>query len=267
MATYTGKTTTVHGINIHYLDEGSGPPLLLLHGGGPAASGGAHYVKNIGPLSQRFRVIAPDFPNFGASERVAVSESNTVINARTADGLLDALGIASANVMGYSMGGSASMKLAAEYPARVQRVVLLGGGSSLPSPLGVLPPEGARAMQEFGRNPTRENFERSQRLFVYDPACIDSALMDALWAAEQQADPVPPPAAPPPRDDLFPDLAKIKAETLIVRGRDDRLAPLDQGLVALAGIANARLHVFSRCGHWIQYEKAEELHRLLESFL
>ena len=119
MTTYTGKTTTVQGINIHYLDEGSGPPLLLLHGGGPAASGGAHYLKNIGPLSQRFRVIAPDFPNFGASERVAVSESNTVINARTADGLLDALGIASANVMGYSMGGSASIKLAADYPARV----------------------------------------------------------------------------------------------------------------------------------------------------
>jgi pimeloyl-ACP methyl ester carboxylesterase len=258
------------GVQIHYLDEGRGSPLLLLHGGGPAASGGAHYGRNIRTLSDRFRVIVPDFPNFGASGAVASNEPNSVVNSRYADLLMGAIGVESADVVGYSMGGSAAIKFAADYPARVKRLVLLGGGTSLPTLFGPVPTEGTRAARDFARDPSRENFDRVYQLFVYDPNCLEPALLEESWRVAQDEvgrTRTAGQAPAPPRDDLFPDLPRIKAETLIVRGQDDNYGPLDQGLLALRFIPNARLHIFARCGHWIQYEKAVEFHRLLISFL
>lgn len=264
---YVDRFVTVAGIQMRYLDEGSGAPLLLLHGGGPAASGVAHYSRNIGPLSARFRVLAPDLPNFGRSGPAMYAEANSVFNARMADAFLGAIGVERASVAGYSMGGSAAITLAARYPARVDRVVLLGaGGTSLPSLFVPSPSEGARGLAAFMRNPTRAAFEEAYALFVYDPACYEPGLIDRLWA-DFEATPAAPAVPARPRDNLVPDLALIQAETLVVKGRDDRLAPLDQGLAALWTVPNARLHVFSHCGHWMQYEKAVELNRLMIDFL
>ena len=271
MASFASHYVDVGGVKLHYLDEGQGAPLLLLHGGGPAAGGGAHYVKNIGVLSARLRVIVPDFPNFGASgTNVATNEPNSVVNARYVDLFMGAIGLQSADIVGYSMGGSAAIKFAAEYPAGVNRLVLLGGGTSLPTLFGPVPTEGTRAAREFARNPSRENFDRVYQLFVYDPKCLEPALLQESWRIAQEEvakTQASGQASPSPRDELFEDLARIRAETLMVRGQDDNYAPLDQGLMALRFIPNARLHIFARCGHWIQYEKAEEFHRLLFSFL
>ena len=63
------------------------------------------------------------------------------------------------------------------------------------------------------------------------------------------------------------ELSKIQAKTLIVWGRDDRAVPLDVSLRFLWGIQDSRLHVFSRCSHWPQFEHAAEFNRLIEDFL
>jgi pimeloyl-ACP methyl ester carboxylesterase len=67
--------------------------------------------------------------------------------------------------------------------------------------------------------------------------------------------------------DFTPRLHEIKAKTLVVWGRDDRFVPLDNGLKVIWGIPNARLHVFSQCGHWAQFEHADEFNRLVIDFI
>ncbi|AOY95432.1 hypothetical protein BKK79_27080 [Cupriavidus sp. USMAA2-4] len=71
--------------------------------------------------------------------------------------------------------------------------------------------------------------------------------------------------------DWLPDMSgrlkEITAPTLITWGRDDRFVPLDSGLRMLWGLPDAQMHVFSRCGHWAQWEHAERFNRLVLDFL
>ena len=62
-------------------------------------------------------------------------------------------------------------------------------------------------------------------------------------------------------------LGEIAAPTLVVWGRDDRFVPMDVGLRLLAGIPDARMHIFNRCGHWAQWEHAEAFNRMVVDFL
>ena len=66
---------------------------------------------------------------------------------------------------------------------------------------------------------------------------------------------------------LWPKLGSVKHRTLIVWGRDDRTVTLDNGFIMLNQMPDVRLHVFSQCGHWAQWEKAAEFNRLVTDFL
>ena len=66
---------------------------------------------------------------------------------------------------------------------------------------------------------------------------------------------------------LWREVHRLRNETLLIWGREDRVNPLDGALVALKQIRNARLHVFGGCGHWAQLEKFEEFNRLAIDFL
>jgi 3-oxoadipate enol-lactonase len=109
----------VKGVRLAFQREGQGPPLLLLHG-----LGGSHddWRKQVPVFARRYSVIAPDLRGFGDSER---QEPFTVQqHARDVAGLLDALGIARAHVVGLSMGGAVAMELALSEPGRVAGLVL-----------------------------------------------------------------------------------------------------------------------------------------------
>ena len=67
--------------------------------------------------------------------------------------------------------------------------------------------------------------------------------------------------------DQGPRLGDISAPTLVIWGRDDRFVPMDTGLRLIAGMQDAELHVFNRCGHWAQWEHADRFNRLVLDFL
>ena len=109
----------VDGVRLACHVEGDGPPLLLLHG-----LGGSHddWRRQFPAFSRDYRVIAPDLRGFGDSER---QEPFTIAqHARDAVGLLDALGVGRAHVVGLSMGGAVAMELALAEPGRVAGLVL-----------------------------------------------------------------------------------------------------------------------------------------------
>jgi pimeloyl-ACP methyl ester carboxylesterase len=122
------RTVRAAGRDIFVVEIGEGPPLLMLHGGGPGASGLPNFVRNVSALAERFRLIVPDMPGFGWSTK-GVDRKDPFGDLATAMlALLDALGVERTHALGNSLGGACVLRMALEAPERVDRLVLLGPG-------------------------------------------------------------------------------------------------------------------------------------------
>src|SRR5579871_3284223 len=107
-------------MRLHFKQFGGGEPLVLLHG----LFGAADNWFSVAPkLAERFRVIVPDLRNHGQSPHLA--EMDYPLMAADVEELLDACGVASARVIGHSMGGKTAMQLALDSPNRVQKLVVV----------------------------------------------------------------------------------------------------------------------------------------------
>jgi len=273
VADIQGRTVAVNGRDFHYLDVGHGEPTILIHGGGPGASGLSNYRRNVSALAQGRRVIVVDLPGYGQSANRPISGGIFDSMAEAVLGLMDALELKSASFVGNSLGGGTAMRLALSQPERARKLVLMGSGGSLPI-FTPMPTEGLLRMLQFyeGEGPTLEKLRKVIDLLVFDPSAITRELLQERFEACTRPDVI---ANPPLRgrggrtdDELWlSGLHKIKQPTLIVWGREDRVMPLDAAFLLLKTIPNAQLHVFSRCGHWAQWEKADEFNALVADFL
>jgi pimeloyl-ACP methyl ester carboxylesterase len=107
---------------IHHLEEGAGPPVVLLHGG---TGGGANWFRLLAPLARRYRVLAPDLPGFGLSPHSRPAAPLGAAAAAALEDWLAAHRIGGATVVGTSFGGLAAIRLAQRAPDRVKRLLLL----------------------------------------------------------------------------------------------------------------------------------------------
>ena len=122
--------TRVNGARIHYQEAGdeNAPPLILIHG---FISSNLVWSDVFLPLAGAgFRVIAPDLPGYGYSDKPSYAEYTIEAQARAVLGLLDRLGIEKATIVGASYGGAIAATLALDYPERVERLVLVGAVTS-----------------------------------------------------------------------------------------------------------------------------------------
>lgn len=276
-----GLTTTIVSTtlgDISVSEVGTGIPFVLLHGGGPGASALANYTANL-PAFTDFRVILPDQPGFGGSYRPTEDELDArSITQITVDALLqtlDALGVDDFYLLGNSLGGAAAIATAIAVPDRVKKLVLMApGGGWLPS--GPVPTEGQKAMFRYyaGEGATVKKMKDFIRVMVADPRQFDEAAIQARYEASLDESHIEfyhrYNAAFAKRggmDPLWRDLHKIKADTFLLWGRDDRTITLDGSPIMLKQIPRIQLHVFGRCGHWVQVERKAEFERLVGDFL
>jgi 2-hydroxy-6-oxonona-2,4-dienedioate hydrolase len=260
---------------IHCNDCGTGDRVVvMLHGSGPGASGWANFSRNVEPfVAAGWRVLLVDCPGWSRSDAVVCTGSRSDLNARVTCGVLDALGIERAHLVGNSMGAHSAVALALQSPERVGKLVLMGGGTGGPSQFVPMPTEGIKLIQALYRDPTIENLKRMMAVFVYDASSLTDELyrqrLDNLLARRDHLENFVKSLAANPKQ--FPDyghrLGEIAAPTLIVWGRDDRFVPFDVGLRLMWGLPNAELHLFSRCGHWAQWEHADTFNRMVLDFL
>ncbi|MDH6245280.1 pimeloyl-ACP methyl ester carboxylesterase [Mycobacterium sp. OTB74] len=124
----TEHTVAVGGREVFVAEAGAGPAVLLLHGGGPGASGVTNYSRNIDALAEHYRVLVPDMPGYGRSTKGIDKSDPFGCLADAMRGLLDALGIETAHLVGNSYGGAAALRLALDTPHRVGKLVLMGPG-------------------------------------------------------------------------------------------------------------------------------------------
>ena len=258
------------GVRLHYNDIGRGTPVVCLHGGGPGASGWSNFSQNVPALSARFRLLLVDMPQFGRSEKVVFQEGRLTYVARVLKDFLDQLGIARPHFIGNSMGAQTAFKFAIDYPDRIDRLVAMGNGSITQTVFTPRPTEGVKMIQAFykGAGPSPEKLRRLIETLVYDASFLTEDLLAQRFAAANDPETVALWSKnPPANEEIGALLDKVACRTLLVWGLEDRFSPIEGGLALLKRLKDARLHVFARCGHWAQVEKAREFERLTLDFL
>jgi 4,5:9,10-diseco-3-hydroxy-5,9,17-trioxoandrosta-1(10),2-diene-4-oate hydrolase len=274
------RTVTVAGKPIFVAEAGAGPAVVMLHGGGPGASGLSNYSRNIDALAQHLRVIVPDMPGYGRSTKDVDQSDPFGYLADMIRGLLDELGVETAHLIGNSYGGAAALRLALDSPHRVGKLVLMGPGGI--GTTRALPTDGLKSLLSYygGDGPSREKLERFIRTYlVYDGASVPDELIDLRYRASIDPEVVanPPlrrpsgPMAPRTlwRMDLTRDsrLKHLPTPTLVLWGRDDKVNRPAGGPMLLNMMPNAELLMTSHTGHWMQFERAELFNDIVTEFL
>jgi len=258
----------VNGLDVHTKATGSGEPIfLLLHGFGASTFSWREVMAPLGDLGT---VIAYDRPAFGLTERPLTWDEGT--NPYTPEaqvdlvvGLLDALEIEKAVLVGNSAGGTVAAATALARPERVHALVLVdaaiytgGGAPSLVRPLFQLPqfdtlgPLLARRIQAQGQAFLRQAW--------HDPSQITPEMIEGYWKPlhAQHWDKALWELTKASRaSNLDEHLDELTLPTLVITGDDDRIVPTDQSLRLAGALPNAELVVIPECGHLPQEECPE----------
>lgn len=240
---------------------GDGPPLVLLHG---ASGSWTHWIRNVLPLGERFRVLVPDMPGFG--------ESDAPPDPHTADGLADlvASGLdvilpppAELDLAGFSFGGIVAGLMAARLKRRIRTLVLLGpGGLALPRaatrPLRRVQP--GMTLDE-SRQAHRENLHI---LMIAGADKIDelavSLQIDNLRRTRFKSGDIPQ------SDTLLKALPAIRARIAGIWGRHDAFtgSNLEECRRILASAHRGLdFRVIEGAGHWTPYEAPDQINAIL----
>lgn len=263
------RSIVAAGITTNYHDLGSGFPVLMLHGSGPGVSAWANWRLVMPQLAERARVIAPDMAGFGYTERRPDLRYDMDTWVAQAVGMLDALGIERADLVGNSFGGGLALQVAIRHPHRIRRLVLMG---SVGVRFDITPALDA----VWGYTPSIETMRGLLDLFAYDRSLANDELAKLRYEASIRPGFQESFAAmfPAPRqrwvDAMASNVEDIKTlphETLVIHGREDKVIPLDTSLTLAQWIPNAQLHVYGKCGHWTQIEHAARFARLVGDFL
>ena len=263
------RTIDAGGIQTSYLEAGAGQPVVMLHGSGPGVSAIANWQHNIGALSQRFRVLAPDIVGFGATTR----PDDIVYSLRTWTdhvwAFLDAHGIEKAAIVGNSLGGRIALQMATDRPDRISKMVLMGAPG-----VGMTLTDGLAALRAY--QPSHDAMrELLRNYFAVDPATIIDELVAIRYEASiaggayeaYRAMFFDPRHAGTQLGITENEVRAIATPTLLVHGREDKVVPVQVAVTMLGLLPNADLHVFSACGHWTQIERADEFSALVADYL
>ncbi|WP_439117524.1 alpha/beta fold hydrolase [Nocardia nova] len=276
----TGRTVRVGDREIFFSEVGSGPAVVLLHGGGAGATGLSNYSRNIDALARRFRVIVPDMPGYGRSSK-RVNQSDPFGDlAGAIGGLLDELGIASAHLIGNSYGGAAALRLAMDRPEKVDRLILMGPGGV--GTTRALPTAGLRELLSYytGSGPSREKITTFIREYlVYDGSAVPDELIEARYRASLDPEVIADPPLRRPsgplalrtlwRMDFTRDsrLRKVAHPTLVVWGTGDKVNRPAGARMLADVMPNCDLYLAANVGHWVQWERADLFNTLATAFL
>jgi pimeloyl-ACP methyl ester carboxylesterase len=222
----------IHGHKMYYAVRGTGPTLVLLHGGGD--SGEHSFVRQLDVFSEHHRIVAPDQVGQGRTPDVAGALSYTGMMEDTA-ALLKKLKLTHVDVVGFSDGGILALMLAVRHPELVRRLVI-SGVNIAPEGLNPTDLEGLRASQ------------------IPKPKTIDEKLA-RLWLT-----------SPTESELSLALLAKISQPVLVVSGDRDAIT-LEHTLKIFHALPDAQLCVLPGTDHATFSGRSEWLNPIIGAFL
>jgi pimeloyl-ACP methyl ester carboxylesterase len=256
----------VFGQKIHYLETGSGPTVILLHGLGGDAS---NWAATLPALAKSFHVFVPDQIGFGASDK-PLANYRVGMLVDFLDGFCKKLGITKATVVGNSLGGWTAMAFTLAHPDKVERMVLVDSAGFSFEHLGGSKP--TREMLEVMNVSTVQGAKTLLGIILANKSLATDAAAENLLAEhlrkndgytiERFIDSIL-------RGDDVVDgkLAGIKVPSLVVWGREDLLTPLAGGKMMANEIGGSEIVILDHCGHVPQLECSAPFNAALIKFL
>ena len=280
MTALNERTIRVGARDLHVSSTGSGPAVVLLHGGGPGASGVANWSRNIDALAEHFTVHIPDMPGYGKSTKHIEHDDPFGDLAASIRGLLDELDIDKAHLVGNSYGGAAALRLALDRPDRVHRMVLNGPGGigTTKAP----PTKGLNALLGYygGDGPSRKKMDDFIRTYlVVDSGSVTDDVIEGRYQDSLDPEVIKNPPLRRPsgknalrtlwRMDITRDrrLKSCEVPTLVMWGTEDKINRPSGGPALAHTMPHADLYLASGIGHWVQWEAPDLFNTMAIDFL
>jgi len=269
-----GRYVNIDGVSTRYVVEGQGPPVLLIHGFGEFLE---VWGYNVSRLSEHFTVYALDLPGHGLSEEPR-ADYTLDYAARFVVDFMNTLEIERASLVGHSLGGLLCLKVAIDFPEKVDKLVLVdSAGLSREAPLiyrlATLPLLGKAILKPTLKTLIKHGMKKG----FYNPEIIARDWVDlsykylkmpklkrTLWNLIRSNASI---------DGLHPEvivtdkLHLVQSSTLLIHGEQDQVIPVDYARLACKLIPNVKCQVIDRCGHCPHMEKAAQFNDLVVTFL
>jgi len=272
------RVINLDGDRVAYRIAGKGPVLLLVHGMAGSSMTWRHVIP---ALAQRYTVLAPDLLGHGRSDKPR-GEYSLSAHVNTLRGLLDALGLQRATVVGQSLGGGVAMQLAYEFPERCQRLVLVNSGGlgrevnlilrglTLPGADYVFPLVCSPRLRDAGsrvatwlRRAGVRSTPASQEIWRSYASLADAPTRRAFFRGLRDVIDLGGQAV-----SALSRLYRAAAlPTLIVWGAQDPFIPVRHGIAAHKAIPGSRLEIFEGVGHYPHCEAPERFVAVLVDFI
>lgn len=260
-----GKLMEVDGVTLHYIENGSGPAIVMIHGfGGQTFS----FRYQLQEFSRDHRCVAIDLKGFGYSERPEDGDYSLEEQARLVLRAMDLLSIDKAVLIGHSMGGEVVARAAAMAPERVEKLVLVATAPGYPLWLGPRLPFSKAFLPAFARLARRN----ARKNLFYDPKSVDlnnildeyakpgriAGSLNTVW--EMWAD---------VRDQPKLDHSKLTMPVLILWAEKERVLLFDQRLLKWLRkrLPDAEVVTIPRTGHMLLEEQPKAANEALRRFI
>lgn len=273
---YSNKFIEVDGLNTRYIETGSGPAVICLHGASLGSSADV-FERNLAPLATAgVTVLAFDQPGFGLTDNPL--DFSVAYRRQFIIQFMDALKLDRAAIIGHSQAGNMAVANAFAHPQRISKIVILGTGSLLP-PLpanetqakgvaegeegGVCEPtlDQTRALLEhnlFNHHLiTPEVLETRQRLSVGKNFDAFRKRSQAAQAGGGRTDAKP----------LWQRLVELPCPLLLIFGKNDRAKAYERAALLKETYPGLNLHILDHCKHIVQWDAMDQFHALTVHFL
>ncbi|WP_190246194.1 alpha/beta fold hydrolase [Gelidibacter gilvus] len=282
LSEYEFKThsTTLDGLEISYIKEGAGEKtLLFVHG---LSSNADAWSKNIADLKADYTCVAVDLPGYGKSSLPDAAYTPSYF-AEVLSKFIGKLDLKNVILIGHSMGGQASVKLATEHPELIEKLILVA-----PAGLEQFSEANAAMMKGFltpasVKNTTDAQIENNYALnFYVQPEEVSKMITDRKNITkasdfEAHCNAIVKSVSGMLDDRVCDDLKAIQQPTLVIFGDKDMLIPNRYfnptltteavGKIALENIPHATLEFIPDAGHFVQFEKPKEVNALIQQFV
>lgn len=282
LSDYDFKTQTIalDDLEISYIKEGTGEKtLLFVHG---LSSNADAWSKNIAVLKQDYTCVALDLPGYGKSSKPVASYTASYF-AEVVQQFIEKLELKNIVLVGHSMGGQASIKLATMHPEHIEKLILVA-----PAGLEQFSEANSNVMKSFFtvasiKNTTDAQIEKNYALnFYVQPEDVSKMITDRKKIKEASnfvahCEAIVKSVSGMLNDPVYHDLENILQPTLVIFGNQDMLIPNRYfnptltteavGNIAVEKIKQARLEFIKDAGHFVQFEKPKEVNALIHQFV
>jgi 4,5:9,10-diseco-3-hydroxy-5,9,17-trioxoandrosta-1(10),2-diene-4-oate hydrolase len=282
LATMTAdKYVTIDGLKVRYLEEGSGTPVVFMHGASLGSSADV-FRRNLPNFAKAgFRAIAFDFPGYGLSE--VGDDLGLAYQTNTAPKFIEALGLGKVALVAHSRSGGQAVQLVGKEPARYSHLVVLGTGGLIP-PLpadieGRYNQVAARVDRQMAEaEPTPADTEKLMKADLFHTELVTPAELALrhsrsvgrnfeIFTKRARSEEGAGGSGQTPAVPQWQRALDLKIPVMLIYGRQDRAHAGERAELFKKSHPQVNLHIMEGCKHMVPWDAEQEVYRLAIPFI